>query len=322
MRVSKAQNNLVHGLPLDVAPKFHPYTLTAHRHEFTEMVVVIGGEATHSTMNEDHLISSGDTFIIPQGQPHAYKNPKKFQLINVYFDLAQLQLPIFEAREWTDLNTLISSNRIDQPQTDIDSYERLASPIGCKLEPPMFLEVQKLLHKLNRELTAQQPGFRAMTYSIFTELLVSIFRAYRQIPVDSEPYDEIDAFSTDPAYINKQIAGKALSSDEKHDKRLAPALEYIKSNYTRQVTIERLARLSHMSTSTLNRRFRDVTGYAPIDYVKRYRILKATEFLRDSSLNITQVAGKVGFEDSNYFTRQFKNVVGLTPRTFRNNEKT
>jgi len=72
-----------------------------------------------------------------------------------------------------------------------------------------------------------------------------------------------------------------------------------------------------MSRSNLMRVFRKATGQTPIEYLLRLRIQKAMELLRNSSLSITEIALEVGFNDSNYFTRQFRRVLGETPRSFR-----
>jgi len=58
-------------------------------------------------------------------------------------------------------------------------------------------------------------------------------------------------------------------------------------------------------------------GDSPIDYLIRLRILQAANLLRKEELNITEVAYRVGFQDSNYFARQFHRIMGTTPSIYR-----
>ena len=58
-------------------------------------------------------------------------------------------------------------------------------------------------------------------------------------------------------------------------------------------------------------------GTSPIDYLLRRRVTESCEMMRDPSLNLTQVASHAGFSDSNYFSRQFKRVMGQSPREYR-----
>ncbi|PIU92840.1 MAG: AraC family transcriptional regulator, partial [Armatimonadetes bacterium CG06_land_8_20_14_3_00_66_21] len=73
-----------------------------------------------------------------------------------------------------------------------------------------------------------------------------------------------------------------------------------------------------MSRRTLSRAFRNATGCSPLDYLVRVRIHRAMELLKEADLSIAEVAQQVGFADSNYFSRQFRSLVGCGPRRFRN----
>jgi AraC-like DNA-binding protein len=83
------------------------------------------------------------------------------------------------------------------------------------------------------------------------------------------------------------------------------------------LTIEDLVRVAHLSESSLFRLFRQIMGRSPIDYLIRLRIDKAAQLLRREPLRITEVSAAVGFNDSNYFTRQFRHVMGCSPREYR-----
>jgi AraC-like DNA-binding protein len=63
--------------------------------------------------------------------------------------------------------------------------------------------------------------------------------------------------------------------------------------------------------------FRKATGQTPIEYLVRLRIQKAMELLRTTDRTITEIAMDVGFNDSNYFARQFRRLTDRSPRAFR-----
>ena len=63
--------------------------------------------------------------------------------------------------------------------------------------------------------------------------------------------------------------------------------------------------------------FKQFTGLTPVEYIKNVRLAKAAELLRSPELSVAQVAMEVGFEDPNYFSRQFKQVLGMSPSSFQ-----
>lgn len=58
-------------------------------------------------------------------------------------------------------------------------------------------------------------------------------------------------------------------------------------------------------------------GTSPVDYVLRRRVTAACALMRGPSLNLTRVAIQAGFSDGNCFSRQFKRVMGQSPREYR-----
>lgn len=97
-------------------------------------------------------------------------------------------------------------------------------------------------------------------------------------------------------------------------------LDYLHLNICSQINITALCEQFHTSHSTLNRRFKDFTGYSVSGYIMKKRIELAKHALSVTSIPIEELAYKYGFHDVSYFIRIFKKYVGLTPLQYRNRQ--
>jgi len=93
-------------------------------------------------------------------------------------------------------------------------------------------------------------------------------------------------------------------------------------HYAEPLDVEALAKLAGLSPSQFFTAFKRYNSFSPLQYLIRTRIQHAQEMLHDPRRSITDVAFAVGFEDSNYFTRQFRKYVHCTPREYRQKLKT
>jgi AraC-like DNA-binding protein len=82
-----------------------------------------------------------------------------------------------------------------------------------------------------------------------------------------------------------------------------------------------LARLSGMSVAHFYRRFRQLTGASPIDWLRRERISLAKRRLLETDDSIKAVADQSGYNSPFFFSRDFKNFTGLSPSEFRRHER-
>lgn len=125
-------------------------------------------------------------------------------------------------------------------------------------------------------------------------------------------------FATDEtiAHISAALERKRrLSLDAQRLVRLA--MLFIHENYTQPLTRSEIARRINIAEDYLTFCFRQELGTTPIKYLQRYRIHQAKKILKETSLNITEIAFAVGFSDSGYFSRVFHRETGLPPEAFR-----
>ena len=78
-----------------------------------------------------------------------------------------------------------------------------------------------------------------------------------------------------------------------------------------------LASSAGMSRSGFAARFKELVGESPLEYLTRWRMYKATQFLRESDLKVAKIASLVGYESDGAFNRTFKKSVGEAPGEYR-----
>ncbi len=84
---------------------------------------------------------------------------------------------------------------------------------------------------------------------------------------------------------------------------------------------DELAAMVHVSSGYLGRIFKKETGLAISDYIMKKRIAVAKQLLCKTNLSITDVSARVGISYSSYFTKVFKEQVGMTPQEYRQQRK-
>jgi AraC family transcriptional regulator, arabinose operon regulatory protein len=95
------------------------------------------------------------------------------------------------------------------------------------------------------------------------------------------------------------------------------ALDFMRSRLSDPPTLGEIARAAQLSPARLTARFRRRTGYPPLAYYTRLRMLKACILLGDESSLVSDVAEALGYDDPLHFSRVFRRVIGTSPRQYR-----
>ena len=123
-----------------------------------------------------------------------------------------------------------------------------------------------------------------------------------------------------PAFCREQARAvldiEAVRAAPIHNKDVLSLLDYITRHYAERFSLAQLSEQYHISSSYLNGKFKNATGYAINDFVNRYRILRSMLLLTGSDMRIYEVAQAVGFEDYKYFIMVFKKYMGVPPAKF------
>ncbi len=125
----------------------------------------------------------------------------------------------------------------------------------------------------------------------------------------------------------QQKHSASIINISKPEKNLPPSLEEIflqkislaidehlnDSNLTNAILCKKL----HLSNMQLYRKLKALTGKTPTLFIRSYRLQKSLELLKNTSLNISEIAYDVGFSDPAYFSRAFKEEFGKPPSDIR-----
>lgn len=102
---------------------------------------------------------------------------------------------------------------------------------------------------------------------------------------------------------------------------LFPAIHYVHEHFAERIPITHLAHVCRMTETTFRREFRNVFRMTPMKFIIRLRLHEACSRLVEGTEPIGKISYRCGFEDQNYFSRQFKLVMGMTPTEFRRHHR-
>jgi AraC-like DNA-binding protein/ligand-binding sensor protein len=190
----------------------------------------------------------------------------------------------------------------------------------------------KTLDSILEIFSAMSPGdfeffqFRAI------ELIVFLSRA---IPGDNQTDDTVleannrylkkIAESTNTRELTERLhiiidrmAGKIFSFQGiRHASALRKAEGFIRENYTRKLSLEEIAGVSGLSAPYFSTIFREEMGENLSAYLNRLRVEKAAGLLTEGKAALNQIAEACGFEDQSWFSKIFKNYMGISPGRYR-----
>ena len=122
-------------------------------------------------------------------------------------------------------------------------------------------------------------------------------------------YDFIN--SIDEQYLERKIPTKNVY--------MTRAVEYIKQNYNKNISVENIANLLGIERSYLSRLFKTHKNKSTQNYIIDYRMHKAKKMFEEEDMNVSQVCSAVGYTNIYCFSRIFKSRVGIPPKEYMEN---
>lgn len=102
---------------------------------------------------------------------------------------------------------------------------------------------------------------------------------------------------------------------------LDPIHAFMQDRLHERVSLQQLADLAGLSPAHFATRYRQQTGVAPIQHFLHLKIEQACQLLDTTELSFLAISTQLGYEDSYYFSRLFKKVMGQSPRSYRHKNK-
>jgi AraC-like DNA-binding protein len=102
-----------------------------------------------------------------------------------------------------------------------------------------------------------------------------------------------------------------------HARALRRALTHVRANSSRPLRVAEVAGVAGLSPSHFSRVFHGEMGETFVTYLNRLRCEHASELLRTTNAPVQEIAHRCGFSDHSYFTKVFRNVMGVAPSAFR-----
>jgi AraC-like DNA-binding protein len=135
----------------------------------------------------------------------------------------------------------------------------------------------------------------------------------------SEDYKHLLAFKSQ---VTQDVVSCLLREDvsfptKPYSTEVLQAISYIQNNISIQLSGEQIAKAIFISPSRLHKRFKAETGLTLGAYQDRLIFYRATQLLAEKKLSIKEISQQLGFCDEHYFSRRFKEQLGMTPTGYR-----
>jgi AraC-like DNA-binding protein len=259
----------------------HGATLFPHHwHEHLEFLYFTSGKAMIECNSVPLTVEAGDLVVVNSNELHyGVSISDDLLYYAIIVDISLLHSHSPDAVE-TKFITPISQNHI-LFQNRISNDE----------------EINSCMVSLIHELEVKELGYELSIKSYLYRILTILFRHY------VAPTENIDDY---------KMRMKNLE-------RFIPILSYIAENYQEPLSVTLLARMVGLSRFHFSRIFKELTSKTITEYINIIRINKSEFLLRNSPMNISEIALATGFSDIYYFSKVYKKIKKEPPSQLRKN---
>ncbi len=285
----KKTGALYHDFPkgrCEIAELENAPLMPMHTHNFDELVFVLGGSAVHIIDDEEYPIIRGDVFVVRGNHKHGYSNEKNLHIVNVLYQREFFDSLKVEFADLPGFNALF----VHEP------YYRKKHKFKSKLHlnPQQLRKMSQFLKFMTAEQNDEWVGTSSLNEHIFIIIVINACKFFLEFK------------SPQPKVLLK----------------ISAAIDFIERNFDKQISNSLLANKADMSQGSFRYSFKKITGLSPIDYLIKLRIEKAADIMaKNNRIRVIDTAFKTGFENSAYFTKKFKEIIGMTPMAYLKNQR-
>jgi AraC-like DNA-binding protein len=254
--------------------------ISPHWHEEIEIIYMIEGKVSVGIGNKIYNLSKGDILLIGSGDIH-YFFPEKAASQRL---VIQFGLSLFD-----------TSSPGKAQAKSVKPIFKNAKKISSEWEEDVKIATENDIKEIVRENEEKNTGYQLALKARLYDIAVLLIR---NVPKDDEDLDD---------------GGR----HRENLKKLQNVIDYVESNYSEKITLEKAANIAGFSTYHFTRFFKKNTGITFIQYLNNFRITKAEWFLLNEDDTITQIAYKTGFKSIKTFNKVFKEIKGCSPSQYR-----
>ncbi|MGR5236337.1 helix-turn-helix domain-containing protein [Vibrio alfacsensis] len=272
-----------HHLKFAYVDGHHHCDFAAHKHDFSELFLVVSGSGKHTVADYEYPLHKGDVFVINGDIEHGFRDVNRLKIINLMFDS---QTPFFEIPSMRQLSGYQAMFKVEPIARQTIEYKAKLT-----LDRQQLPEIERLLNTLKNEYQASQPGFEVMLTSLMQQLVIALARMYQNQSEDL-PQTTL-ALSRALVFIEQHFNDVGVNSDA-------------------------IAKAAFISKRQLERLFRQFLNTSPNQYLREVQLNYATKLLcEENERSVLNIAEQCGFADSNYFSKCFKQKFHQSPRSYR-----
>ena len=233
-------------------------------------------------------------------------------------------------------------------QSDIGEYIQKIKSMGTAQDFPAAKEreligyitsgdkkkAQKLLNEILGQIFFTSGNNMSVIKAGVLELIVILSRSAIEAGADEEQIfgmknsylNEVSSFENieDLSFWLSKVMERYTDfvfnfTDVKHYDVIYKAIDYIRQNYMKKITLEDVSEYVALSPSYFSKVFNEEMKQNFNTYLNSVRISNAERMLIEEPVNLVDVAYMVGFDDQSYFSKVFKRITGMTPKTYKEN---
>lgn len=258
------------------------------------------------------LVTGAITALKPDQPPFLQQTLAGLQGVSVHslFDQEPLDFDL-AVRRYEQENKFLKLIEIGHPQAALEAYLQME-----KMNTNQTFNAENLRTMIaNATIVRTLARKAAERGGVHPAIVDSIAAPYAQKMYSAVNIGEI--YSMIPKMIEEFGEAVRKARQERYSPTINKVVSYISLHLSQEMTRPGLAKLVHVTPSHLSHQFKSETGLTISQYIAQKRCEKAAELLQGTSLSIQDISAHVGYLDSNYFTKVFKELYHMTPTNYR-----